>query len=153
LSKPIDQFGGSIARVLSHYKGVLEQDLPTQDDLDPSSPMEKQVLDWLPKTGFFQKHREDIELQAQFEIGKYLKQLNPFYVHPKYRVDFLLTYRTDDDRVFNIVIEYDGFLEHFTEHGNIHEGNYDSYYRPEDVERQMILESYGYKFLRINRFN
>ena len=53
----------------------------------------------------------------------------------------------------NIIIEYDGFQEHFVEHGKIHAGNYDAYYRPEDVERQMVLESYGYKFLRINRFN
>ena len=45
------------------------------------------------------------------------------------------------------------FQEHFTSHGNIHAGNYDAYYRPEDIERQMILESYGYKFWRINRFN
>lgn len=51
------------------------------------------------------------------------------------------------------MLEYDGFLEHFVQHGKLHEGNFDRYYRPEDVERQMILESYGYKFLRINRFN
>ena len=55
--------------------------------------------------------------------------------------------------MINVIIEYDGFREHFVEHDKIHVGNYDSYYRPEDIERQMVLESYGYKFLRINRFN
>lgn len=39
------------------------------------------------------------------------------------------------------------------ERQKIHNGNWDRYYRPEDVERQMIIESYGYKFLRLNRFN
>jgi hypothetical protein len=53
----------------------------------------------------------------------------------------------------NVIIEYDGFAEHFVERSKIHNGNWDRYYRPEDVERQMIIESYGYKFLRLNRFN
>ena len=52
-----------------------------------------------------------------------------------------------------MIIEYDGFREHFLDHGKIHGGNYERYYRPEDIERQMVLESYGYKFLRVNRFN
>jgi hypothetical protein len=64
----------------------------------------------------------------------------------------LLQYRRDGGPV-NVIIEYDGFQEHFREHGRIHSGNYERYYRPEDIERQMVLESYGYKFLRVNRFN
>jgi hypothetical protein len=31
--------------------------------------------------------------------------------------------------------------------------NYQDYYSDGDVYRQKVLESYGYKFLRINRFN
>lgn len=153
LSKAVDAFGGSIGRVLQHYKAVVERDEPNVDDVDPASPMEKSVLEWLLKTPFYQKHERQIELRPQFPIGDYLKQLDPYYIHPRYRVDFLLTYQTADDRTFHIVLEYDGFLEHFVEHGKLHEGNFERYYRPEDVERQMILESYGYKFLRINRFN
>lgn len=49
--------------------------------------------------------------------------------------------------------EYDGFREHFQNRDKIHEGNWDRSYRPEDIERQLVLESYGYKFLRLNRFN
>src|SRR4029077_14121157 len=30
------------------------------------------------------------EVRAQFELGKYLKQLDPSYNHPEYRVDFLI---------------------------------------------------------------
>lgn len=52
-----------------------------------------------------------------------------------------------------MIIEYDGFAEHFIERQKIHNGNWDHYYRPEDIERQMVIESYGYKFLRMNRFN
>jgi predicted RNA-binding Zn-ribbon protein involved in translation (DUF1610 family) len=31
--------------------------------------------------------------------------------------------------------------------------NYETYYSEEDVYRQKVLEGYGYKFLRINKFN
>jgi len=152
LSKPIDQYRGSIARALQHYANLLEAGEPDPGEVDPSSPMEAKVLDWLLKTQYYQANREDIEITPQFPVGDYLKQLDPFYQHPAYRVDFLLQHCTKVGMV-NVIIEYDGFQEHFTDHGKIHVGNFSRYYRPEDVERQMVLESYGYKFLRINRFN
>jgi hypothetical protein len=52
-----------------------------------------------------------------------------------------------------IIIEYDGFEFHFEDRENIHAGNYDQYMSHSDVERQKVLEGYGYKFLRLNRFN
>ncbi|MBL0348896.1 MAG: AAA family ATPase [Elusimicrobia bacterium] len=153
LSKPIEDFRGSIGRALMHYKNALDrQNIPEPEDTDPASPMEKKVLDWIRKTAFFQKNTEQLEIIAQFPIGEYLRQLDPSYHHPAYRCDFLLRYR-GGKRSVNVVIEYDGFAEHFIEHKRIHEGNYDQLYRPEDLERQMVIESYGYKFLRINRFN
>jgi hypothetical protein len=35
----------------------------------------------------------------------------------------------------------------------VHVGNHERYLVEADVERQLTLESYGYRFLRINRFN
>jgi len=75
--------------------------------------MEAHLLGWLKSTSFYQRNREDIELRPQFPIGDYLRQLDPLYRHPAYRVDFLLTFR-HGERVINVVIEYDGFKEHFT---------------------------------------
>lgn len=153
LSKPVEQFRGSIARALMHYKNLLdEKKVPEPEDTDQASPMERKVLDWIQKTAFFQKYEERLELIAQFPVGNYLRQLDKFYQHPAYRCDFLLRYY-GEDRTVNVIIEYDGFAEHFFEHKKIHEGNYDQYYRPADIERQMVIESYGYKFLRLNRFN
>jgi hypothetical protein len=153
LSKPLEAYRGSIGRVLMHYHALLqERAVPDFEETDPNSPMEQKVLDWLTKTQFFQRNEEAIELFAQFPIGEYLQQLDPAYQHPAYRCDFLLRYRGDEKSI-NVIIEYDGFQEHFTDKKKIHAGNYDTYYRPEDIERQMVLESYGYKFLRINRFN
>lgn len=153
LSKPVNQFSGSIGRALAHYQQTLaDQSLPEPKDTDLKSPMEREVLDWIKKSAFFQRDRERIELHTQFPVGDYLRQLDPAYHHPSYRVDFLLRYSAPEKTV-NVIIEYDGFAEHFTDHHRVHEGIHESFYRPQDIERQMVLESYGYKFLRINRFN
>jgi len=52
--------------------------------------MERQVLEWLKATRLFQNHGQSLELIAQFPIGDYLRQLDPTYVHPAWKVDFLL---------------------------------------------------------------
>src|SRR5690606_30082433 len=57
LSKPVEQFRGSIGRVLTHYKALLEaRSVPEVDDTDPKSPMERKVLDWITKTSFYQRN-------------------------------------------------------------------------------------------------
>lgn len=153
LSKPVEDYRGAIGRVLSHYRSILEdRSKPDISQVDPSSPMEGKVLDWITKTMFFQANEQALELIPQFPIGETLRQLDPHYAHPAYRCDFLLRYSPKSGPI-NVIIEYDGFAEHFVERQKIHNGNWDRYYRPEDVERQMIIESYGYKFLRLNRFN
>ncbi len=158
LSKPIDEFKGSIGQALRHYSVILRdaRQLPDTTDVDSRSPMEAKVLEWIKNTAFFQNNSNGIELKAQFPIGDYLKQLDPHYDHPAYRVDFLLLYRDGENRQHSIIIEYDGFNEHFghfTQNADVDAFNYDSYYTAAHVEREKVLEGYGYKFLRINRFN
>lgn len=153
LSKPVERFSGSIRVALQHFQGLLQDKSKAEPgQTDPKSPMEKQLLGWLKATPFFQKNRDLIEIRAQFPIGDYLRQLDPFYQHPSYRADFLLIFR-DGERPINVVIEYDGFQWHFANRPQVSAANYAFYYKPEDIERQMTLESYGYKFLRVNRFN
>ena len=158
ISKPIETFKGAIGQALRHYSVVLRDacQLPDTTDVDGRSPMEAKVLEWIKNTAFFQNNSNGIELKAQFPIGDYLKQLDPFYDHPAYRVDFLLLYRDGENRQHSIIIEYDGFNEHFghfTQNADVDAFNYDSYYTAAHVEREKVLEGYGYKFLRINRFN
>jgi hypothetical protein len=153
LSKPIEQFSGSIRTALQHYRKILDDKSKAEPaDTDPKSPMEKRLLGWLKATEFFQKYRKQIELRPQFPIGEYLRQLDPGYHHPKYRVDFLLVFK-DGDKPISLVLEYDGFKDHFTNGMQVNQANWAFHYRPEDTERRMTLESYGYKFLRVNRFN
>jgi hypothetical protein len=152
LSKSVDDFKGSIGKTLHHYQNILAQGEIKPESTDPRSPMETRVLDWLQKTAFYQANRESIEILPQFPIGDYLRQLDPTYQHPSWRVDFLLTYTTRTS-VVRIVIEYDGFDHHFQKDKHVNVGNHDRYMLESDIERQLTLESYGYRFLRVNRFN
>jgi hypothetical protein len=153
LSKPVEEFTNSIGRALMHFKNELEnKKVAGPEDTDPESPMEKEVREWIIRTKFFQVNQDQIELIAQFPVGEYLRQLDPTYHHPSYRCDFLMRY-DGPEGVVNVIIEYDGFAEHFVNRSQVTDLNYDQMYRPEDIERQMIIESYGYRFLRINKFN
>lgn len=152
-SQDIGLYKGALAQALHHYQNVLNRKAPEVSQTDANSPMEAKVLGWLQQTQFMQAQPDDVELIPQFPIGDYLKQLDPTYQHPAWRVDFLLVCRTARGTL-HIVVEYDGFEYHFDGNaGAINVGNYERYLKDADVERQLTLESYGYRFLRINRFN
>jgi very-short-patch-repair endonuclease len=154
LSKPIEEFSGAIGKAIQHFKITLDREklAPQASDTDAKSPMEKHVLSWLNQTQFVQKFRDFVEIDAQFPVGNYLRQLDPTYRHANFKVDFLLRVSTQE-KTISIIIEYDGFKEHFTDLDRVDASNYGLYQKAEDVERQKVLEGYGYRFLRINRFN
>lgn len=155
LSKSLDGFTGSIGDALRHYLYTLEEAKKERSVLetDAKSQKEPEVMHWFYQTEFWKEEKDKIEFIPQFEIGKYLKQLDRTYLHPDYKVDFLLIYRDERRKENKIVIEYDGFQEHFKDTEVVNAYNYQNYYTDGDVYRQKVLESYGYKFLRINRFN
>lgn len=156
LSKPIDQYKGTVKEFLQHYSNILIENQKEFDStsVDKNSKMEPLVLDWFYQTKFWKENKEAAEIIPQFELGKYLKQLDKSYNHPNYRVDFLLVYNDNEGMPHKIILEYDGFMEHFGDSAEVvNEINYQEYYSPEDVYRQNVLEGYGYKFIRINKFN
>ena len=153
-SKPFSEFQGGIQVALMHYQGIVERGRrgPEAHEVDPTSPMELKVLNWLREIPLVEELGERIEIDAGFELGAYLRQLDPTYRHPNYKVDFLVKVQGELDTA-QIIIEYDGFREHFEQLDEVNAQNYQFYMKPADIERQKILEGYGYKFLRINRFN
>lgn len=155
LSKPIDEYSGSIGEALRHYHHTLEEAGKEKgvEQIDAKSKMEPQVLNWFYQTKFWKENKDHIEFWPQFELGKYLKQLDIAYNHPNYQVDFLLIFKDNHGYDHRIIIEYDGFQEHFSDDEGINEYNYQEYYSENDLFRQKVLEGYGYKFLRINKFN
>jgi superfamily I DNA and/or RNA helicase len=151
LSKPVEDFNdGSIKIALQHYQNLLsEREI---GEVDKSSPMESNVLNWILDSEFFNLNKDSLELIPQFNIGQYLKDLNPYYNHPKYKVDFLLLFK-NEGRSVRIIIEYDGFKEHFTNLSETNASTFEFYQKDDDIYRQKVLESYGYIFLRLNKFN
>ena len=155
LSKPVMEYRDEIGTAIKHYYRKLEdiKKGPDVDDVDKNSPMEAKVLNWIRETNFYKNNSENIDLQAQFPVGEYLKQIEKYYSHPKYKTDFLLSYKDKDEKYHQIIIEYDGFEYHFRNKEMVNELNYNHYYNEDDVYREKVLEGYGYTFLRINRFN
>ena len=88
-SKPIDDFKGSIAKVLNHYTTCCKRGMLTPERTDANSPMEAKVLGLASKDAVLPANRESVEILPQFPIGDYLRQLDPTYQHPAWRVDFL----------------------------------------------------------------
>jgi very-short-patch-repair endonuclease len=154
LSKQLETYSGAIADALRHYWTVLQEAKKEKppDDVDQRSPMERAVLNWFYQTPFWEENKDNIDFTPGFKIGKYLRQLDKTYNHPAYVVDFLLVYRKDNQE-HKIIIEYDGFKEHFQDVDWQNEFRHNYYYSQEDVYREKVLEGYGYRFLRINRFN
>ncbi len=154
LSKPIEKYSGSIGEALRHYFFTLNEAKKERSvsEVDEKSKMEPKVMHCFYQTDFWKNNKDNIEFIPQFELGKYLKQLDKTYNHPNYKVDFLLIYKDETHGEHKIIIEYDGF-EHFKEIDEINEFNYQNFFTDADVYRQKVLEGYGYKFLRINKFN
>ena len=156
-SKQLDQYSSALKTALFHFRNEVDRAklLPTADEVDKSSPMERKVLHWLSQVPLIRELGSACEVHAQFELGKYLKQLDPSYDHPEYRVDFLIKVSNGEQRQ-QLVLEYDGFEFHFSRGvpaGLINESTWQAYLTPDDLEREKVLESFGVKMIRLNRFN
>ena len=105
----------------------------------------------LVNTRFVETHRENLKIVPQFNIGEYIRAQYRKQI-PRYRVDFLVTL-AQNGREQALILEYDG-VEYHTKNPDIVTGhNFTAEYLDYDISRQIELESYGYLFLRINKFN
>jgi very-short-patch-repair endonuclease len=156
MSQPIEQFSNTrLGDALKHYAGTLEQnkknDFFIENEAVFESPMEKKLYALLLETPFVQERREHIKIIPQFDIGKYIAAEYNACI-PKYRADFLMTY-AKGSKEETLILEYDGLEYHFQNPRDVNNLNFSQSYLDYDTQRQMELESYGYRFLRINKFN
>jgi hypothetical protein len=151
LSKDAESIRGEIGKAIRYYKSQLEKsDVLTRTDA--SSPMEPILYRYITQTTFCEENADRIEIIPQFNIGRYIKQLNPYARIPNYRSDFLMLYHEATGRDRMVILEYDGFEHHFKDNGHVDAGNFERFYVEEDIERRMTIESYGYHFIRFNKF-
>lgn len=150
-SKDFREFSAG-KEVLNHFYSELtkSKEAPSEDDVDQSSEAEKKVINWIKQSPVYQIYKP--EIQTQYQIGKYIASFDKNYNHPLYRVDFLLRFNIDE-KTRDIIIEYDGFEYHFNNLDEVDAGNWKYFLTDKDVEREHILESYGYKTIRLNKFN
>jgi hypothetical protein len=139
---------------LRHYRELADQnrDHYVVDESVFDSPAERNLYAQIVQTPFFQENREHLHLIAQFEIGRYIRR--EFHKHiPNYRTDFLLTYGRGG-REQSLILEYDGLEYHTKDPAKVRSAqSFDREYLEYDIERQVELESYGYRFLRIHKFS
>ena len=156
MSQPVEQFSNTrLGDALKHYQQTLEttmqNDFFIEDEAVFESPMEKKLYALLLETGFVKQRREYVKIIPQFDIGRYLAAEYGASI-PKYRADFLLTY-AKGGKEETLILEYDGLEYHFKNPQDVTSLNFSQSYLDYDTARQLELEGYGYRFLRINKFN
>lgn len=137
-----------------YYNSLIEtekKDYFIEDDSKFESPMEKWIYNLLIQTEYYKINCNKIKIIPQFEIGRYISQEYNKFI-PKYRADFLLTL-SEGGKEKTLILEYDGIEYHIKNLDIINDlRNFDLEYLDYDIKRQLELESYGYRFLRINKF-
>lgn len=155
-SMPLEKYSKSrLGDALQHYHKVLDDTYAIEKDMtvDESafeSPMEKEMYMLITNTAFFKQHKDQLRMIPQFEIGKYIKAEYQKYI-PKYRADLLVAL-TVSGKEYPLIVEYDGVEYHFKHPSDVDKYSFSQDYIAYDVARQLELESYGYRFLRLNKF-
>jgi very-short-patch-repair endonuclease len=154
MSKNPHDVRGEVGKALRFYAQELEKpdEISILEKTDQSSPMEGFLYSLIRQTPFYMENEDKIDITPQFDIGRYIKQLNPYAQIPNYRTDFLLSFTDDSHKTKMVLLEYDGFEYHFKDIGFVDGSNFERFYVEEDIERRKTIESYGYSFIRFNKF-
>ncbi|MCX5809948.1 MAG: AAA domain-containing protein [Proteobacteria bacterium] len=156
-SMPIDDYMDTLlGEALKHYHETLQEaktnDCFISDKTVFESPKEKELYGLIVQTKFFRDRMQALRIIPQFDIGKYIKQEFKRFI-PSYRADFLVTL-SEGGRDKSLILEYDGLEYHTKDPRAVRSvENFREEYLDYDIRRQLELESYGYHFLRINKFS
>ena len=147
LSKPIDEFSGEIRKTLNHFWEERENNLKNSSFLTNVEKSDYDILKLLSQTDFYGEHKDNLKIIPNFDLGSYLKQLDPYYNHPRFKQDFFIVYTNEKWKETKIIFEYDDL------NSDIANWDSDLYVSENDIYMEKVLESYWYKFIRLNEFN
>ncbi len=155
-SMPVNEYNKTrLGDAIRHYDKVLNEnrknDFFIEDPNIFESPAEKDLYNLLISTNFVKTHREHVKIIPQFKIGEYIRAEYARQI-PKYRVDFLMTF-SKGGKEQTLILEYDGVEYHTKNPDIVTKHNFSQEYLDYDISRQIELESYGCRFLRLNKFN
>ena len=147
LSKPIDEFSGEIRKTLNHFWEERENNLKNSMFLSNIENSDYDILKLLSQTDFYHEHKDVLKVIPNFDLGSYLKQLDPYYNHPEFKQDFFIVYTNEKWKETKIIFEYDNL------NSAIENWDSDLYVSENDIYMEKVLESYWYKFIRLNEFS
>lgn len=147
LSKPIEEYSGEIRKTLNHFWEERENNLENSDFVTNIENSEYAILKQLSQTDFYKEHNDNLKIIPNFDLSSYLKQLDPYYNHPKFKQDFFIVYTNEKWKETKIIFEYDDL------NSNIENWNSELYVSENDIYMEKVLESYWYKFIRLNEFS
>ena len=155
-SMPLEKYANTrLGDSLKHYKKLfdtnLQNDYFLEDESILESEAEKKLYKLLLQTDFIKSYRENLRIIPQFQIGDYIRAEFKKQI-PKYRVDFLVTY-SKGGKEQTLILEYDGMEFHTKNPEIVTKHNFTQEFLDYDISRQLELETYGYRFLRINKFS
>lgn len=154
-SLPLDSYSGALGKALQHFENTLQGTntsipvkgaSPTTTDI--LLPTEANIAKAFEDSKFAKHYRDRITFMPKYQFANYVRALQPAYHKAQYKMFFLVMFDEEP-----IVIEFDEFKEHFlrVEKDNGEVGS--TYLTAPDVYSHMVLETYGYRFLRLNKFN
>lgn len=145
-SMPIESYSGALGETLKFYNNRVHGAVSVKGGAatDVLLAAETNIDRAVEKTNFVKKYEDRMSFLTKYPFGNYIKPLSPDYQKPLYKMYFLVEV---DARP--IVIEFDDFRERFLQ--NTKEDT--PYLSPQDIYGYKLLEGYGYRFLRLNKFN
>ncbi|MGB4758959.1 MAG: AAA domain-containing protein [Candidatus Saccharimonadales bacterium] len=149
ISKPISSFSGAVKQMLEFYQvklNTLSTKAKPGNTSDILLPAENDLAAAYHNTSFAEKHEQSAHFIANYQFADYLKAFSKSYQKPAYKVYFLVSLSDTP-----IVIEYDDLKEKFLQSDK--SGKDGAYLSEQDVYGQKVMESYGYHFLRLNKYN
>mgnify|MGYP003328021865 CR=1 FL=1 len=112
--EPIIDTAKNIELCLLNMEGMIREIEPVPEKmmeaLQKGYPTATDLADYLVTN--LKLYFDKFEVNSQFSIVEYFKQLYLVYNHPKFVVDFLVIYNSDG-KTKQSVIEYDGLKDHF----------------------------------------
>lgn len=147
-SLPLESYNGGLGTVLSFLNEKLHQPLVAVNgsSTDIQLAMEANLAQAFAKTNFAKKHSDHVSFIAKYPFTNYIKPLSPGYYKAPYRIHFLAMV---DDRP--IVVEFDDFKDKFLQNNTKSKAG--TYLSEQDAYAYKQLEGYGYRFVRLNKFN
>lgn len=145
-SMPIENYSGALGETLKFYNSKVRGSVSVKGGAatDVLQAAETNIDRAVEKTNFVKKYEDRLSFMTKYPFANYIKPLSPDYQKPLYKMYFLVEV---DARP--IVIEFDDFRERFLQ--NTKEDT--PYLSPQDIYGYKLLEGYGYRFLRLNKFN